>query len=411
MAKAPAIGFVLTCVFLDALGIGLIIPVLPRLIGTLVSSPTEQTSWYGAIMVSYGLMQFLAAPAIGALSDRIGRRPVLLTGILGLGIMMLVPACSTSLPLILLSRIVGGTLSSNIVVAQAYIADVTHHSKRTIAFGRIGAIFGVAFIIGPALGGLLGETDPSRPFLVAGMICALNFLYGLRILPESLREPATTPFLLSRFNPFSSLLSLSRERLVLPVLIVFTLYTLSQSLMQCTWALYTEFRYGWSPRTIGISIFVLGASITITQGWLLPRLSERLSPVRLVFVGLVIGFLSLAGLGLSTEDTCAMPLLALFSLMGVVGPTLQSAISRTGSETTQGMRLGAVSSLNSLTGALSPVMGTPLLYFTSSNTPTAFAAGTPYLAASLLLLVAILIMLRQAPLSPSDASQTVHTHD
>ena len=411
MAKTPAIGFVLTCVFLDALGIGLIIPVLPRLIGTLVSSPAEQTSWYGAIMVSYGLMQFLAAPAIGALSDRIGRRPVLLTGILGLGIMMLVPAFSSSLWLILLSRIVGGTLSSNIVVAQAYIADVTHHSKRTAAFGRIGAIFGIAFIIGPAFGGLLGETNPTRPFLVAGMICALNFLYGLLMLPESLREPATAPFLLSRFNPFSSLRALSREHFVLPVLIVFTFYTLSQSLMQCTWALYAEFRYGWSPRTIGISIFVLGASITITQGWLLPRLSAMLPPVQLVLSGLIVGFIALAGLGLSAKGTCAMPLLAIFALMGVVGPTLQSVISRTGSETTQGVRLGAISSLNSLTGALSPVIGTPLLYFTSSSAPMNFAAGTPYLVASLLLFAAILVMLRQAPLAPSDATQNSHTPD
>lgn len=150
MVRTPAAGFVLACVFLDALGIGLIIPVLPRLIGTLASSPDAQASWYGAIMVSYGLMQFFSAPAIGAISDRLGRRPVLLTGILGLAVMMLVPAFCDSLWLILLSRILGGAMSSNIVVAQAYIADVTDESSRTAAFGRIGAIFGVAFILGPA---------------------------------------------------------------------------------------------------------------------------------------------------------------------------------------------------------------------------------------------------------------------
>ena len=408
MAKTPAVGFILACVFLDALGIGLIIPVLPRLIGTLVGTLAGQTAWYGAIMVSYGLMQFLAAPAIGALSDRIGRRPVLLTGILGLGLMMFVPAFSTSLPLILLSRIAGGALSSNVVVAQAYIADVTHSSGRTVAFGRIGAVFGIAFIVGPALGGVLGETDPSRPFLAAGIICALNFFYGLLMLPESLREPAGSAFLLSRFNPFSSLRSLSREHLVMPLLVVFTLYTLAQSLMQCTWALYAEFRYGWTPRMIGISIFVLGASITLTQGWLLPRLSAVLAPVRLVLVGLSIGIIAMAGLGLSTTDACLLPLLALLSLMGMVGPNLQSTVSRTGTPSTQGVRLGAMSSLNSLTGALSPLLGTPLLYFTSSCPPDDITAGTPYFVASLLLLLALIVVLHRHAFPTIEAG---HTHD
>lgn len=226
MSRLPAVGFILACVFLDALGIGLIIPVLPRLIGTLAANADAQTSWYGSIMVSYGLMQFLSAPAIGALSDRIGRRPVLLTGILGLAVMMFVPAFTDSLWLILASRLVGGIMSSNIVVAQAYIADVTEASKRVAAFGRIGAIFGIAFILGPALGGMLGEVDPRIPFLCAGVICIINFFYGLFVLPESLREPSEAPFSLARANPFASLSALSREPIVLPILLVITLYTL-----------------------------------------------------------------------------------------------------------------------------------------------------------------------------------------
>ena len=156
--RKPAIGFVLACVFLDALGIGLIVPVLPRLIGSLADTRDLQTSWYGAIMVSYGLMQFFFAPILGALSDRIGRRPVLLTGILGLSIMMIVPAVSQSLPFILLSRLVGGMMSSNIVVAQAYIADVTPSHQRIASFGKIGAIFGIAFVLGPAV-----SQAPSAP--------------------------------------------------------------------------------------------------------------------------------------------------------------------------------------------------------------------------------------------------------
>lgn len=394
MSRSPAVGFVLACVFFDALGIGLIIPVLPRLIGTLSATADAQASWYGAIMVSYGLMQFFSAPAIGALSDRVGRRPVLLTGILGLAIMMIVPAVTDSLLLILASRVLGGIMSSNIVVAQAYIADVTDAEKRAAAFGRIGAIFGIAFILGPALGGLLGETDPRIPFMVAGGICALNFLYGLIVLPESLREPSEMPFSLARANPFASLFSLSREPLVLPILLIITLYTLSQSLVQCTWALYTEFRYDWTPKNIGFSIFLLGAAITFTQGWLLPRLTRRVSAPRLVTGGLLCGFASLLGIGLSTTGGPALALLAGFALMGVVGPTLQSIISRTGSRTTQGIRLGAASSLNSFTGAVSPVIGTPLLFFTSESAPTDLAAGTPYFLAAALVAAALALATR-----------------
>ena len=234
MPRHPAIGFVLTCVFLDALGIGLIIPVLPRLIGNLAVSPDLQTVWYGAIMTSYGLMQFLFAPVLGAISDRIGRRPVLLTGILGLALMMLVPAYSNSLVAILLSRVIGGMMSSNIVVAQAYIADVTTANSRISSFGKIGAIFGIAFVLGPALGGVLGQTNPKIPFMVAGAICSLNFLYGLFILPESLQKPDTQPLKLSKLNAFHAIAKLGTLSGLRPLLVIVTLFTLAQSLMQCT---------------------------------------------------------------------------------------------------------------------------------------------------------------------------------
>ena len=280
--RKPAIGFVLACVFLDALGIGLIVPVLPRLIGSLADTRDLQTSWYGAIMVSYGLMQFFFAPILGALSDRIGRRPVLLTGILGLSIMMIVPAVSQSLPFILLSRLVGGMMSSNIVVAQAYIADVTPSHQRIASFGKIGAIFGIAFVLGPAVGGVLGQTDPKIPFFVASAICALNFLYGFFILPESLRVRSTAPLSLGRLNPFSAIWSLAGNLSLRPLLVVITLFTLAQSLMQCTWALYTEYRYAWTPLMIGMSIFALGLSISLTQGFILPRLVQKLAPGHII---------------------------------------------------------------------------------------------------------------------------------
>lgn len=396
MIRKPAIGFVLACVFLDALGIGLIVPVLPRLIGTLAETRDLQTTWYGAIMVSYGLMQFFFAPILGAISDRVGRRPVLLTGIFGLSLMMVVPAFTESLACILLSRLLGGMMSSNIVVAQAYIADVTPANQRINSFGKIGAIFGIAFVLGPAAGGVLGQNDPTLPFIFASVICALNFLYGLFILPESLQQKDRSPLTLTRLNPLAAIRSLAQLQGVQPFLIIITLFTLAQSLMQCTWALYTEYRYGWTPLGIGLSIFALGVSISVTQGLLLPRLDQRLNARQIILLGLSIGLISTLSIGFSLWGWLSLCCICTFAFMGVVGPSIQGLISRKCQVTHQGISMGAVSSLNSFTGAISPVIGTPLLMVTAAYPEHPLLAGVPYFISSILILIALIITLLSA---------------
>ncbi len=401
MSRRPAIGFVLTCVFLDALGIGLIIPVLPHLIGSLANGKDEQTIWYGIIMISYGLMQFCFAPILGALSDRIGRRPVLLNGILGLALMMIVPALSTSLWPILLSRIVGGMMSSNIVVAQAYIADVTSQDSRISSFGKIGAIFGIAFVLGPALGGVLGQIDPRLPFIVASAICALNFLYGLFVLPESLTEKNTAPLSFKALNPFGAILNLGKLTGIRPFLLIIVLFTMAQSLMQCTWALYGEYRYDWTPLSIGLSIFALGISISLTQGVILPRLTQRLVADKIIRLGLSIGAITMLLIGFSPWGLVSLCLICLFAVTGIVGPTIQGEISRRCESTNQGVNMGAVSSLNSFTSAVSPMIGTPLLMVTSRHTQNLWLAGTPYFVCSSMLMVALGIALYVGNISES----------
>lgn len=394
MSLHPSVRFVLICIFLDALGIGLIVPVLPTLIGDLAANRQEQTLWYGAIMLSYGLVQFGSAPILGALSDRIGRRPVLLGGMLGLGCMFVVPAFTTSLWLLLASRLIGGLLAANMTVAQAYIADVTQGFERAGAFGKIGAVFGIGFVLGPALGGMLGESSVRLPFLVAGVICAANFCYGVFVLPESLLpgKRIQTPLTIKDNNPLSAIGALANLTGMRPFVAILVLTSLANGVMQCTWTLYTQFRYSFTPLLIGISVFALGATLAFVQGWGLPRLLGRLSARRTVTVTLTLAGLSLVTIAFSPWGWLACIACCTYALGACVGPTLTSIISSQASCESQGATMGAVSALNSLTGAVAPAIGTPLL-LTSADSANGFWAGAPYLLAGGLLFISLIISL------------------
>lgn len=378
MILRPKIGFVLACVFLDALGIGLVVPVLPRLIGTLSETRDLQTWWYGAIMLSYGLMQFLSAPVLGTLSDRIGRRPVLLGGILGLGIMFAVPAFSTSLLLILLSRVIGGALSANMAVAQAYAADITKGDDKVAAFGRIGASFAIGFVLGPAIGGIFGESDPRVPFLIAATLSCLNFLYGAFVIPESLSAERAV-ICAKAPNPFTEIPKLLRLPNIAPLVVVIALTTLANCVLQCTWALYTEFRFGFSPREIGLTIFALGVSISLVQGIVLAWWVRFQSSVKIIFVSLTISMAALFGIAVCQTPLIACLCCCLYALAGTVSPVMTSAISNRTPTEFQGSIIGTLSSIGALMGAIAPAIGTPLLGLTAEHA-SSWVSGAPYFA-------------------------------
>ena len=387
----PAVPFVLFNIFLDILGIGLIIPVLPKLVGTLVENAQAQAWWLGAMLIAYGFMQFALAPTLGSLSDKWGRRPILLLGVLGLGVMFFVPAFSDSLTVILLSRVLGGMFSANIAVAQAYIADVTPKEQRAAAFGKIGACFGVGFILGPAAGGLIGAYSIRLPFILAGTLAILNFFYGLFILPESLRIKNPNAVTFARCNPISSLLELGKFKQIGALLVVIALSSFVQSLLHSTWSLFTTFRFHWSPMDIGLSLVAIGTVTGIIQGKFIKSLLAFFGPKRLILFGLLSGAAAYLGFGLITVGALAYLIIVLNFLSMAVTPTLNGIVSEEVPSADQGRALGAVSALGSLMGVLAPLLGTPLLVHTSHMAPGSVLGGLPYIICSGLLLLAALI--------------------
>lgn len=389
-----AVPFVLLCVLFDILGVGLIIPVLPQLVGDIAGSKSSQAWWLGAMLTAYGLMQFCFAPLLGALSDRYGRRPILLLGISGLAIMFFVPALSDSLPVILASRVLGGIFAGNVAVAQAYIADVTPPEKRSAAFGKLGACFGIGFILGPALGGLLGESDVRLPFFIAGVLSFLNFLYGAFILPESLKKRNLNPITFARCNPLSSLRRVSSFKNIGSLLVVIALSSFAQSVLHSTWSLFSSFRFHWTPMDIGLSLVVIGAVNVVVQGFLMRPLLKRMGPQRLILAGLCSGALAYLCFGLITVGSLAY-LIFLFNFLSfAVSPTLNGIISDTVPADSQGDVLGTVSSLTSLMGVLAPLIGTPLLAHTSVQTSGSSLGGLPYFLCSLVMCAAIFFAIR-----------------
>ncbi len=343
------------------------------------------------MLIAYGFMQFALAPTLGSLSDKWGRRPILLLGVLGLGVMFFVPAFSDSLTVILLSRVLGGMFSANIAVAQAYIADVTPKEQRAAAFGKIGACFGVGFILGPAAGGLIGEYSIRLPFILAGTLAILNFFYGLFILPESLRIKNPNAVTFARCNPISSLLELGKFKQIGALLVVITLSSFVQSMLHSTWSLFTTFRFHWSPMDIGLSLVAIGTVTGIIQGKFIKNLLAFFGPKRLILFGLLSGAAAYLGFGLITVGALAYLIIVLNVLSVAVTPTLNGIVSEEVPSADQGRALGAVSALGSLMGVLAPLLGTPLLVHTSHMAPGSVLGGLPYIICSGLLLLAALI--------------------
>lgn len=396
LAKPAAgnLNFVLVCVFIDMLGIGLLIPVMPLLVGEYVSAPDEQALWYGVMATVFGLLQFLCMPALGALSDRIGRRPVLLYSMGGMCLNFLVTAWAPSLAWIFVGRVIGGMSSASISVASAYASDISTHEERAKSFGKIGAAFGLGFICGPMLGGLLGEGDVRLPFFVAAALSAANLVYGYLAVPESLPLGARAPLTLARLNPFSALLRLARRRDIRGLLAAITLATFAQMMLNSTWVLYTTFRFAWTPRDNGIAMFCVGLASVVVQAGLLGILIRRFGEVRLALLGLGSGALTYAAYGLATQGWMMYLFILCNILAFAAGPALQGLVSKSSPPEEQGELMGSLQSIGSLGVIVTPLIGTGILSKVSHLPPHDWRIGGSFFLCAAMQALALLVARR-----------------
>lgn len=396
MKKRPAaIPFILVTILIDVLGLGLLIPVLPELVTELAGGGVSTGSaYFGWFIAVYAAMQFLFAPVLGALSDRYGRRPVILVSLLGSGIDFLLMALSPTLALLFVGRVISGITGANITAANAYIADVSAPEDRAKNFGLVGAVFGVGFILGPALGGVLGNYGLRLPFFAAAALALLNWLYGYFILPESHAKENRAPFRLRQANPLGSLAGLRRYPIVAGLAFTYVCAGLAQQALQSTWVLYTSARYGWSPLQNGLSLMLVGILAAVVQGGLVRVLIPRMGEARALLASLALGTVTFALYGLATHGWMLVAALFLGSLGGLAGPAAQGLISRAVSAREQGAVQGSLASLMSLTGVVGPVVATYV--FAAFTAPSARIAlpGAAFFLGSALMLVGLIAAAR-----------------
>jgi MFS transporter, DHA1 family, tetracycline resistance protein len=389
-ARPASLGFIWVTLFLDVLGIGLVIPVLPRLLGQLLNTDEVGTApVYGWLAATYAVVQFLCSPLIGSASDRWGRRPVLLASNLGMGLDYLLLTWAPTMEWVFVGRLISGLTGASIGTATAYIADISPPDKRAQNFGLVGVAFGLGFIAGPTLGGLLGQVSLRLPFVAAAVLCLGNFLWGFFVLPESLPSTRRRPFSWARANPIGTLGTLLGRPLVGRLVVALLFTYLAQRMLESTWVLYTGHRYGWGPREAGLSLGLVGLASVLVQGVVARRFIPWAGERGTLLFSMSIAALCHLAYGLAPLGWVVLCVLPIGGLGGMAVQTSQAIMSREMPPDQQGLLQGGLASLQSISAIVGPPLGTQLLGHFSSAAAPVYLPGMSYFAGACLIAVGL----------------------
>ncbi len=388
--KSPAIGFIFITMLIDIIGLGIIIPVIPKLIKELIHGDISEAAKYGGwLLFAYAITQFIFSPLIGNLSDKYGRRPVILISLFGFSLDYLLLAFSPTITWLFVGRIIAGITGASITTASAYIADVSTPENRAKNFGLIGAAFGLGFITGPVIGGFLGQYGARVPFYAAAILCMINFLYGFFILPESLAKENRRDFSWKRANPVGAIFNLKKHPSLIGLIVaVFILYTASHA-VQSNWSYFTIYQFGWDEKMVGISLGVVGLLVGAVQGGLIRYTNPKLGNKKSIIIGIFLYCLGMFLFAAASKSWMMFVFLIPYCLGGISGPALQSVISGQVPASEQGEIQGTLTSLMSASSIIGPLMMTNVFYyFTHKSAPFQFA-GAPFVLGGILMLVSL----------------------
>ena len=393
-SRLPVIFIVIT-VMLDSVGVGLIMPVMPDLIRSINGGTiSEAAVWGGLLAFIYAFMQFLFGPTVGNLSDRFGRRPVLLFSLVVMSFSYLVFGLAQAIWLLFASRMLTGITGATFATANAYMADITPKEKRASSFGLVGAAFGVGFILGPAIGGLLGELGARAPFYAASAVALTNALLGYFVLPETLKRENRRAFDFSRINPFRAIMRIRLVPAVGPLVLILFIFSVSQNVYASVWVYFTQLQFGFTAGMVGFSLAIFGLCMALVQGGLIRVVIPRFGEMKTAQIGFAINTVVMMIAAFISSQVFLFVLMPFMALGVIVSPALQGLMSKEISVDRQGELQGVLASVQGLAMIISPLVMTGLFRFFTTEAAPVYAPGAPFVAASMLALIAFFLLLR-----------------